>query len=398
MERVSATTRSPGLSRSQIVAVSLLTMAAVLPNVSIAPALPDIQVAFGLSDSAIVVLLMTAHGPGIVLTSVHGVLADRLGRREVAVPALVVYGVGGLAAMMAPNYPLLIVFRLVQGCGSAGFLTLAITILSDHYDGVERTRRLGRNALALTMGVALFPAIGGGLTELFGWRGPFALSGATLVLAVALWRLLPPGGGDGGARTLAAQLADARVDLARPQVWGLLVLGTCTLMVFFGSFVSTLPLHLEDRFGASAGVRGLILSAPALTSGFTAWRLGTLAERHPTSRLARTGFLALGSTLALVAVAPSLAVVWIPVLFLGIGEALTIIPFQSRIAGLAHEERRAAVVAAWGTAVRIGQVSAPLVVAGLLLVGSTQMVLLVAAGWCLVLFGAVWLLRPVLDD
>ena len=125
--------------------------------------------------------------PGIVMAPVIGVLADRFGRRAVLVPCLVGFGVFGLLSALAPTFEMLLVLRLLQGVGSAGLINLAVVIIGDHWDGVERARLVGQNAAVLTVSLAVFPPLGGLLTELGGWRLSFAPYAVGLVTAAVIW-------------------------------------------------------------------------------------------------------------------------------------------------------------------------------------------------------------------
>ena len=376
--------------------VWLIGAAVILPNASIAPAIPEIADAFGISDQTSVLILMTAHAPGLFMASVIGIAADRYGRRRIIVPCLVVFGLAGLVIMASNSLAMLLTFRFIQGLGSSGFLSLALVIIGDNYQGVERTRIIGQNALAMNLSVALLPAAGGLLTELFGWRGPFAMHASTIVLAVFAAALLPPD----QRRTpepLRHQLRKARPHLMQPEVGVLLLVAPFTFLIFFAVGITTMPIHLENEFGASAGVRGLIQSLPAVSAGLVALSMGRIASRYSTSAMVRAGYLGFVICLTGMALSPSLAVIIAPVLVLGAADQLVVVPLQSRAASLAPEEHRAVMVAAWGTAIRIGQVSGPLAVAGLLTIGNTRLVFWAGAALSAGLLVMVTVISKYLD-
>ena len=388
--------RAVGLRRSQLVVVWLIGAAVILPNATIAPAIPDIADAFGISDQTSVFILMTAHAPGLFMASVIGVAADRYGRRRIIVPCLLIFGLGGLVIMASTNLAMLLTFRFIQGLGSSGFLSLALVIIGDNYEGVERTRIIGQNALSMNLSVALLPAAGGLLTELFGWRGPFALHAATIVLAFLAATLLPPD----ERRTpqpLRHQLRQARPHLMQREVGVLLLVAPFTFLVFFAVGITTMPIHLENEFGASAGIRGVILSLPAVTAGLIALSMGRIAGRHSISTMVRAGYIGFVICLTGMALSPSLAVIIAPMLVLGAADQLVVVPLQSRAASLAPEQHRAVMVAAWGTAIRVGQVSGPAVVAGLLAVGNTRLVLWSGAALSAAMLIFVTLVRTYID-
>src|SRR3546814_19589228 len=64
----------------------------------------------------------------------------------------------------------------------------------------------------------------------------------------------------------------------------------------FGLFLTAMPVHLEREFGLSAGQRGLVLAAPALTSTVSALRLGWLRARFGAANL--IGFASVLFTIA----------------------------------------------------------------------------------------------------
>lgn len=385
------TEAAPGLRRSQRILLWLVVASAVLPNASIAPAIPDIRDHFGLSDSAVVFVLMAAHLPGIVMAPVIGVMADRIGRRRMIVPCLAVYGIFGLAGAFAPTFAILLAFRVAQGTGSAGFISLAIMVIADHYDGVERVRRLGQNSVALTVGIAVVPLLGGFLTEVVSWRAAVALSGITLPLAFAVYVLFDPDR-PRAAPMLRTQLSEAKRLIAGPQIRRIVTIGIASFLLFFTAMVVLLPLHLDRRFGAGAQTRGMIQSIPAISSAFVALRVGWLAERFRPSVIARGGYAVFAATLLATALSPSLAWVALPVLGLGLADSLVIVPLQSRAAGIGPEEHRGVVVAIWSASVRTGQVAAPLAAAVLLALVSTTAAFVVAACWAvgLILLVTYW--------
>ena len=299
--------------------------------------------------------------------------------------------------MLAPTYALLLGFRVVQGFGSAGFLNLALIIIGDRYTGPERTRVIGHNTVWITVGAALLPALGGILTELFGWRAAIAPTATTIPLAFFAARVLPPDPAVDPV-PMRQQLAGAGDLLRRPQVQVLLAAGVMTFLVFFGAYAVTLPIHLEEVFGASAGLRGVIQALPAATLGVAAYGIGPLARRYPTGTLTAFGAAAYVLVFAGIALTSSLAVLVVLVLLLGAANTLSVIPLQSRAAGLAPDHQRGVMVAAWGTAVRVGQVSAPAVVAGLLAVGSTSTIFWGAAAVSLVLVALTTGAHTLFDD
>lgn len=351
------TPRPPGAP--PLLLIFSITVTGILNNTLIGPAIPDILAAFDQPASRAGVLVASGALPGIVVAPLIGVLSDRYGRRKVLTPCLVVFGIGGGLAALAPSFAVLLVLRLVQGVGGAGLINLAVVIIGDFWTGNERARLVGRNAATLTISLAVFPAVGGLLTELGGWRLSFAPYPLALVTALLVWRLLP----DIDLHPqphLRAQLGDAARVLRRPLLALATVAAFGVFFLIFGLYLTVLPVLLEDRFGLSAGARGLVLSAPALSSTLAALTVGRLRAAFGGRRLVLAGSAAFTVAFVMIGVAPSLVVLLLGGLFYGLGEGLSIPTYQDFVAGAAPPASRGAVVAVWVGAARAGQVAGPL--------------------------------------
>ena len=347
------------------VIIAAISLAGVLANALVAPALPDIARALSVDDTGIGLVVAAASAPGVVVAPVIGVTADRFGRRIVVVPCLVVFGLGGLAAMAAPNFGVLIAARLLQGFGAAGLVNLAVVMIGDrHDDPVERAAAIGRNGAVLIAGLAVLPALGGALVALAGWRAAFAPMALTLVVAVAAARMLPRERPEGMV-SVPAQIRAAGATLADRRVVAMLAVGFWAFVLVFGVVLTLVPIDLDQRFGAGPALRGVILGLPALASMAVALTMGRLSSRFGTWDLVLAGFGVLALTFAGVASAGSVALVAVAMIVYGLGETLVIVPLQALAAGLAPAHR-GVMVAAWVSAVRAGQAAGP-VLAGLCL-------------------------------
>ena len=373
-----------------------MSASAILSNASITPVLPDIRDHFGLSDSGAVFILMSAHAPGLFMASVIGVAADRYGRRTVIVPCLVTFGVGGLLAMAAPSFPLLIAARLLQGLGSAAFVNLAVVMIGDHYTGVERTKILGRNSMGITAGIAIVPAAGGLLGAALGWRGPFLLTALPLLVALGAAKVLPNDRPE-VTSSFRAQLGTARGQIRRPEVKFLLLIAFMGFVMFFGVSVTALSLHLDQQYDAGPELRGLIIASPAVSSVCMALLLGRVARRFSTGFLTACGFAIYATLTTACGLAPTLLLAALPFFFIGFGEVLITVPLQGHTTALAPPDQRGAVVAAWATAVRLGQLTAPLAAAVILKFADTRVLMCVFGAWAALICAIVLARKPLLD-
>jgi EmrB/QacA subfamily drug resistance transporter len=119
-----------------------------------------------------------------------GKVADTYGRKRVYLIGIVVMTVTSLAAALTPSYEWLLAFRALQGVGGAMVFSTMVAILSVVYPPGDRGRVIGVNVAAVYVGLSVGPAVGGLLTEAFGWRSVFVVPGSlgiVVALVVLIW-------------------------------------------------------------------------------------------------------------------------------------------------------------------------------------------------------------------
>jgi DHA1 family bicyclomycin/chloramphenicol resistance-like MFS transporter len=117
-------------------------------------------------------------------TVAYGGLSDRLGRKRVRLAGLVLFTCGAAACMVAPNMPMLLAGRILQGAGAGCGVVLARAIARDVY-GQERVAQvIAYLTAAYVLGPMFAPPIGGQLTAAFGWRALFLLASAVGLLVI----------------------------------------------------------------------------------------------------------------------------------------------------------------------------------------------------------------------
>ena len=340
-----------------------ITLTGIIGSTIVIPVLPDVVADLGGGTAGIGLLVAATAAPGIFLAPLIGVLADRYGRREVVVPCLALFGVSGVLAALAPNFAFLFVCRLLQGAGSAGLVNLAITIIGDHWQGEERTRMLGRNAAALTAVIVVSPALGGLLGTL-SWRAAFAPLALALVTAAAVALKLPRSAHKDV--TVGQQLRSSAPYLRSRTVLGVMAVGLVIFMLIFGMFLTILPAHLKDAFGAPSSVRGLVSGSPAFTMTLSALLVGRLAARFGSRRMVAAALLGMAAGFALLGLATALPMVFFAAVVYGLGEGLIIPLLQDTAASAAPDANRGSVVALFIAACRLGQTIGPLLAAAAL--------------------------------
>lgn len=345
--------------RPPLTFIFTVTITGILSNTLVTPAIPDILAEFGRSDSSAGVLVATGSVAGIVVAPLAGFLADRFGRRSVLTTCLIVFGVFGGLAALAPTFEILLLARFLQGFGSAGLVNLAVVLIGDNWSGIERTTLIGRNSAVLTIGLASLPLLSGAVTDAVSWRAAFGIYVVALGTAAAAWVILD-GRRPQNPPRVREQVHEARVVLKRPILRASILCGFLVFVAIFGLFLTVLPLHLADVFGMSAGAIGILISVPAVTSTLAAFNLGRMRTVASARMVVVVSAIALIVAYVTIGLTTTLVVVILAALIYGASEGFFIPMLQDLNVGDAPEEHRAVVIAAWVGAARLGQTVGPL--------------------------------------
>jgi len=335
-----------------------VTLLAVIGVASIAPAFPKMMKALEISSTQVGLLITVFTLPGIVLTLVFGIMADRYGRRKILVPALFLFGLAGGACALTRDFSLLLFFRFWQGVGAAPLMALATTVIGDMFSGEQRTKAMGYNASVINISATAFPAVGGFLAT-FGWYFPFLLPLLALPLGmVVLFRLDTPE--PEHSEQLRSQFANALKSIANPQVITLFAACLATFILFYATCFTFMPLLLNDRFAASPAVIGLIFAFMSLETAVVASQIGRLAQRFPETTLLKAAFSLYALATALMPFVPKLWFFLVPMAIYGIGHGINLPCLQSLLAGMAPMAQRATFMSINGMVLRLGQTLGPL--------------------------------------
>src|SRR5262249_13769257 len=151
--------------------VLALTTTSMLGVGSLSPAFPEIMRDFHLDTHQVGLLITVYTAPGIVLSPVAGLLADRIGRRVVIVTRLIIFALWGVACAMSTSSEALLLFRFIQGLGGSPLSAVNNTVLADLFDGRQRIEALGYNQSVSSMSALMHPLVGGAVA-LLGWQYP----------------------------------------------------------------------------------------------------------------------------------------------------------------------------------------------------------------------------------
>ena len=127
-----------------------------------------------------------AFGAGIITAAALG---DLIGRRRMYVLGLALFTAASAACALAPDIPVLIACRAVEGLGAATIMPLGLTLLTSAFPAERRGAVVGIWGGVAGLAVASGPLIGGAVTQGLNWHWIFWVNVPVGILAAAGARL-----------------------------------------------------------------------------------------------------------------------------------------------------------------------------------------------------------------
>ena len=174
--------------RTIVISLMLTMFLAALDQTIVATALPTIGRQF--HDVTNLSWVITAYLlASTAVAPVFGTLSDIYGRRAMIITALSLFIVGSILCAVAPNMPVLILARGLQGLGGGGIMPVVQTVISDVVTPRERGQYQAYfSGVWMAAGIA-GPVLGGVFAEHLHWSMIFWIN---LPLALAALAMLLP--------------------------------------------------------------------------------------------------------------------------------------------------------------------------------------------------------------
>jgi MFS family permease len=357
-----ASGHKPILIRRNLHIIFSVTLIAVMGVSSITPVFPLVKETFSITAGQVGLLITMFTLPGVLLSPVLGVMADRYGRKKILVPSLFLFSIAGTLCGFTRSFEWLIFFRFLQGTGAASIGALNITLIGDLFKGKERAAAMGYNASVLSIGTASYPAIGGALATL-AWYYPFYLP--ILALPVGIWVLIDLKNPEpSGNQSLRSYLRNVIQSFNSRNIIGLFLLSCLTFILLYGSFLTYLPLHLDERFNTPPYQIGLIISFASVATAIISTQLGRLTIRFSYRTLLITVNLLYLLSMLIIPEIDSLWWMLVPSGLFGTAMGINVPALQTLLTGSVPLEYRAAFMSANGMVLRLGQTLGPVVIGG----------------------------------
>lgn len=311
-------------SLSLVYAASLALMMGVN---FIQPALPAMTEPFGISDSALSLVMTVFTAPAIVLSPIFGVIADRYGRRLLLAFGLILFGISGTAMAFATSFTWLLVFRAIQGVGFSAVIPLTIVLIGDLLDGDEEIAGQGLKVFLDRVGYMILPPLGG-LLAAFAWHWPFTLYIITVPLGIMTFFWMPETKGKTTSGT-RAYLGEMLKLTRHPRLLVAFSAGFLRFFLDYG-FLTYFPLFLVRTHGISTATAGLLYVFFSAGAMITSSQAGRLAAGRDKAQILFIAFLISGIALVAVPFMPGVWLVGSALFFYGIANGV-ISPMQKSL-------------------------------------------------------------------
>ncbi|KRE34950.1 MFS transporter [Paenibacillus sp. Soil522] len=286
-KEVKSNSKSDNGSKGRIwefIAIATIPMVLVFGNSMLVPVLPEMQRALEISkfqSSLIITIFSLAAG---IFIPVIGYLSDRFGRKVIIIPALIIYGGGGILAGLGAiwsSYPVIIAARAIQGLAAAGTAPIAMALVGDLYDGGTESKALGLTEASNGTGKVLSPIIGS-LLALIVWYASFFAFPVFCVLSLLAVLFLIKEPKHNEKQELKAYIRKIK-DLFKEKGRWLITsffAGSLGLFILFGVLFYLSNILEEEPYSIDGVRKAMILAIPLLGMVITSYTTGSLIKKN----------------------------------------------------------------------------------------------------------------------
>ncbi|WP_026694989.1 MFS transporter [Peribacillus kribbensis] len=269
-----------------VAAIGSIPLIMTLGNSMLIPVLPAMKSALGLTAMQVSLTITVFSIAAAIFIPVLGYLSDRLSRKIIIIPSLIIYGIGGLlagfaSASLSSPYVLIMIGRILQGIGAAGTAPIAMALTGDLFKGGEQSRVLGVVEASNGFGKVLSPILG----SLFGilvWYAPFYAFPIFCLLSILLTAFFIKEKKNKKAPPPFAKYA-LGIKTVYKKDWRWLLAtylaGATCLFTLFG-ILFYLSDVLEKSYKIDGVTKGLILAIPLLVLCTTSYITGSKIAKN----------------------------------------------------------------------------------------------------------------------
>ena len=130
-----------------------------------------------------------------IVLPLTGWLARFFGRKRLLMVSVSGFTLASLLCGLAPNLPMLVLFRLIQGATGGAMQPLSQAVMLEAFPPDQRGKAMGFWGLGIVVAPILGPVLGGWLTDTYSWRWVFYINlpvGITSLVMTRMYIFDPP--------------------------------------------------------------------------------------------------------------------------------------------------------------------------------------------------------------
>jgi MFS family permease len=265
-----------------VVNLSAVTFLVLLGLSMVAPILPAYAESFDVSYTLVGFVISSFALTRVFVDIPAGLLSRRHDKKIIMISGLVLLSTSSVLAGLATDYFVLVIARMIEGAGSALYVTSATVFLAQISGEEKRGQWMSLYMGLLLLGSIFGPTFGGFIADAFDISAPFFAYAIVAGLAIIPTLVLPsiPNSANGSASMSARSvLKDMRTVITHPSFIFAIV---ATFTLFFartGVRNTLVPLFSGNNLGLDSGGIGWILTLAAISTAFTITPMGGVSDR-----------------------------------------------------------------------------------------------------------------------
>ena len=265
-----------------IIRLASIPLVMTLGNSMLIPVLPILEKKVDISSFQSSMIITSYSIAAIILIPVAGYLSDRIGRKAVILPSLLLALIGGLIAGFASwklddPFTWIIIGRILQGIGASGAMPIVLPLVGDLYrnDDEKTSATLGIIETSNTFGKVLSPILGSAFAALLWFLPFFSISIFSLISILLIMFYVKPPKEKRKPDKLKVFLSKVKHTFKKEGKWLLSIFlnGIFVMFVLFG-VLFFLSEELEKIHHIKGIKKGFILAIPLLFLCIASFRTG----------------------------------------------------------------------------------------------------------------------------
>jgi len=245
----------------------------------IAPLAPSIMHDLGISPALINILIAILGMTWGIAAAAMGGLSDRIGRRKVMLPALLVFSLASGLSGLAGDFTSLLLIRGMMGVSEGAFCPVSFAATAE----ASRPSRIGFNqglqqSMFALFGLGLGPILATWLLSFTSWRGVFAIVGLPgVALTILLWMVIREPDRRRQESGMTAPRASTR-EVLKVRNIRLAMVGLLCAMCGIFVISANIPIYLAEYLMLPPMQVGLVTSAIGFGGFIGLWLLPALSD------------------------------------------------------------------------------------------------------------------------